>query len=132
MRDLVSQLQSRQGDGPLEISVDGLRIEIRVVAQTENQCSGERCTVPACRAKASGRVIRDFVQDEYNLTDRETEVVLLVHRGLSNGEIARTMGVSVGTVKRHVYNVFNKVGVDSRSHLLYCLQHHDGRSTTAP
>jgi DNA-binding NarL/FixJ family response regulator len=49
------------------------------------------------------------------LTDREEEVLDLIARGLSNGEIARHLVVSDKTVRNHVSNVFAKLGVPDRS-----------------
>ncbi|MBA2382755.1 MAG: response regulator transcription factor [Chloroflexi bacterium] len=48
------------------------------------------------------------------LTDREDEVLELIARGRSNGEIARELGISDKTVRNHVANVFNKLQVADR------------------
>lgn len=52
------------------------------------------------------------------LTEREREVLRLLADGASNGEIARRLVVSVNTVKRHVYNIGGKFGVQSRTQAL--------------
>ena len=49
------------------------------------------------------------------LSERETEVVVLAARGLSNRLIARELYISEGTVKRHLANVYEKIGVRSRN-----------------
>jgi LuxR family maltose regulon positive regulatory protein len=49
------------------------------------------------------------------LTEREREVLRLLLAGASNREIARCLVVSVNTVKRHVYNLCGKLGVQSRA-----------------
>jgi len=49
------------------------------------------------------------------LSERETEIVVLAARGLSNSQIARELHISVATVKRHLANVYAKIGVGSRS-----------------
>ena len=49
------------------------------------------------------------------LTEREREVLQLLAAGASNREIARHLVVSVNTVKRHVYNLCSKLGVQSRT-----------------
>jgi len=49
------------------------------------------------------------------LSERETEVLVLVGRGLSNHEIAEELNLAPATVKRHLANVYQKVGVRSRS-----------------
>ena len=49
------------------------------------------------------------------LSPRELEVLHLVADGLSNGEIAARLTVTVGTVKKHLNNVFGKLQVTSRT-----------------
>jgi DNA-binding CsgD family transcriptional regulator len=48
------------------------------------------------------------------LTDREVAVVRLLGGGASNGEIARQLSLSTWTVKRHLANIYAKLGVSSR------------------
>jgi DNA-binding NarL/FixJ family response regulator len=48
------------------------------------------------------------------LTARELEILLLAARGLSNEHIASSLHISEGTVKRHLANVYIKMGVQSR------------------
>lgn len=52
---------------------------------------------------------------KYNLTRREKEILALMAEGLSNKEIAKRLVVSTYTVKFHVSNILNKLGVFSRS-----------------
>lgn len=49
------------------------------------------------------------------LTSREEEVVEHVRRGLSNKDIARQMGISLGTVRAHLRSIFRKLEVSSRA-----------------
>jgi DNA-binding NarL/FixJ family response regulator len=49
------------------------------------------------------------------LSERETEIMVLAARGLSNDQIARELNLAPGTVKRHLANVYAKIGVRSRS-----------------
>ena len=53
-------------------------------------------------------------EQEYNLTPREMEVLLLVARGLGNRRISEDLHLSETTVKRHLSNVYEKLGVHSR------------------
>jgi len=48
------------------------------------------------------------------LTVRELEILLLAARGLSNEHVASSLHLSEGTVKRHLANVYIKMGVHSR------------------
>jgi len=49
------------------------------------------------------------------LSERETEVLVLVARGLSNLQVATELSLSEATIKRHLANVYQKIGVRSRS-----------------
>lgn len=49
------------------------------------------------------------------LTRRETEILSLVGKGLSNRQISRSLEMSEGTVKRHLHNVYRKLQVGSRT-----------------
>jgi len=49
------------------------------------------------------------------LSDRELQVLTLVASGKSNQEIANELVIALGTVKRHIFNIFNKLDVNSRT-----------------
>lgn len=55
----------------------------------------------------------------YNLTNREIEVIELVAQGLSNKEISQRLFISYHTVKTHMENIFKKIEVDNRTSLIY-------------
>src|SRR5215216_3830199 len=48
------------------------------------------------------------------LSARELEILLLAARGLSNHQIASSLNVAEATVKRHLANIYPKMGVSSR------------------
>jgi len=53
---------------------------------------------------------------EYKLTDRETEVALLMlQEGLSNEEMGKRLYISLTTIKSHVSQIYRKLGVKSRA-----------------
>ncbi len=49
------------------------------------------------------------------LTQREIEILRLAVKGMSNKDMAKALFVSVRTVKAHLTNIFNKMGVGSRT-----------------
>ncbi|MCM3703017.1 response regulator transcription factor [Paenibacillus macerans] len=50
-----------------------------------------------------------------SLTEKEVQVLQFVARGYKSKEIAFDMGISERTVKAYLTNIYNKLGVDSRS-----------------
>ena len=52
------------------------------------------------------------------LTTREVEVLKLIETGCSNEDIARQLVISITTVKRHISNIYGKLGVKSRTQAL--------------
>jgi DNA-binding NarL/FixJ family response regulator len=56
-------------------------------------------------------------RSSFGLTRRETEILETIVGGLSNKEIAQRFSLSEDTVKHHLTNIFDKVGVSSRLEL---------------
>jgi DNA-binding NarL/FixJ family response regulator len=64
------------------------------------------------------------LDDRSGLSGRERQITILIMRGLKNKEIARRMFITEQTVKNHVHNVFEKLGVGDRLELaLYAVYH---------
>ncbi len=63
------------------------------------------------------------------LTDRETEILRLIAKGLSNAEIADRLFLSEGTVRNHVSAILAKLGVSDRTQAaVIAIQHGLGQS----
>jgi len=61
---------------------------------------------------------------DFGLTPRELEIVTLVVAGYSNPDIAQRCSISEQTVKHHVSNIFDKLGVSNRLELaLFAVNH---------
>ena len=60
----------------------------------------------------------DLNKRSRDLSPREREVAYLVANGLSNKQVARRLGLSDGTVKIHVHNIFQKIGARNRYTLI--------------
>jgi two-component system, NarL family, nitrate/nitrite response regulator NarL len=56
-------------------------------------------------------------RNKYRLTPRELEIIAAVVAGFANKEIAQYFKISEDTVKHHLSNIFDKVGVSSRLEL---------------
>ena len=52
---------------------------------------------------------------QFDLTERETDVLKLIAEGKTNQEISNELIISLNTVKTHLKNVFGKLGVDDRT-----------------
>lgn len=77
------------------------------------------------RSTSTGRKRRTRRKIE-RLTPRETQVVALLRRGMSNKRIATTLGISVATVKNHVHRVLQKLDLSRRSEVAAGLWQEDG------
>jgi DNA-binding NarL/FixJ family response regulator len=81
----------------------------------------ERETVTRALQRALDREAAEREAGE-TLTPREIEIVRMVARGLRNKVIAERLSISEGTVKVHLHNVYEKLGVDGRLELVLCAQ----------
>jgi DNA-binding NarL/FixJ family response regulator len=83
---------------------------VRIVAAGESLLfpASTRGVIERFAAPQSGAVLPD-------LTEREEDVLRLLARGMSNGEIAAKLFVSVETVKSHVASILMKLGVRDRT-----------------
>jgi DNA-binding NarL/FixJ family response regulator len=90
-----------------DTQADELRRAIRAAAQGQVQLAPE----------AAARLVREVRAPENPeaLTERETEVLGLLARGLANKEIARELVIGDKTVKTHVSRILMKLGVQSRT-----------------
>jgi DNA-binding NarL/FixJ family response regulator len=61
---------------------------------------------------------RQSLQRSGSLTEREREIIALIGQGLSNKDIADRLCISVITVRHHLTNIFDKLGVATRQKLL--------------
>jgi DNA-binding NarL/FixJ family response regulator len=69
--------------------------------------------------------IKQPPQNTFGLTARELQVVRLIAQGLTNKDIARECSIAEETVKRHLKNIFDKVGVWNRLELaLFAINNH--------
>lgn len=65
------------------------------------------------------------------LTARQRELLALVAAGLSNRDIAATLVLSEGTVRRHLDNIYQRLSVSNRTAAVAALREIDGRTATA-
>jgi len=77
----------------------------------------ELSDVKALMVELSGQLSDTAATRSYGLTHRELEVLGLVTEGCSNKEVASRLSITEDTVKRHLTNIFDKVGMSTRLEL---------------
>lgn len=88
---------------------------VRTVAQGEATCPPKFCKV-LFKALATGNAEEKDgrVATQFDLTQRQRQLMSLVAMGLSNKEIAANLNLSEFTVKNHIYRVMKQVDAQSR------------------
>ena len=63
-------------------------------------------------------------QSRFGLTARETQIISFITQGCMNRDIANSLSITEETVKRHLTNIFNKVGMSNRLELaIFAIEH---------
>jgi DNA-binding NarL/FixJ family response regulator len=91
-----------------------------VIADRDGDADGViALTTPVARLAAAIAVVAGAPRAVVTpaLTPRERDVARLVAAGQRNRAIATTLGISEGTVKMHLHNVYAKLGLESRTQL---------------
>ena len=103
MADLLKRLAKQKPD---------LKYTERILAAFSNEETGTGQNVSDDQSEH-----RSFLSNQAlvePLTDREIEILLILSKRLSNHEIAEKLFISPETVKRHLYNIFQKFDVKTR------------------
>lgn len=61
----------------------------------------------------------DILAEKHRLTVREREVLGHLYMGKTNPEIAAELYISVNTVKKHIKNIYDKMGINSRMEVVH-------------
>ena len=105
---------------------------IRVVRGGEyfvgRECVSDLFT--ALRSRTVGSIAPAQQTPDFGLTPRERQIVSAIANAFQNKEIAAKFAISEKTVKHHLTNIFNKVGVSSRLELALFAVHHGLNNTT--
>lgn len=97
-----------------DTSLDELVLALESAAHGEMLCSPRAAATLLRQVGALARHAHELAQHT-GLTPRELEIMELVDAGRSNKEIARELYIELPTVKNHVHNILEKLGVSRRA-----------------
>ncbi len=104
--------------------VQAIRETYRGKAQLHPDIARRLMAVVSGAAPAQAENLAAASQDLQGLTEREREVLNLIAQGLNNREIAEKMVISEKTVKTHVSNLLDKLGLEDRTRAaIWALKH---------
>lgn len=72
---------------------------------------------PEVSELSGGVILKDYLRN-FDITERELEIISWVVEGLSNQEIGLKLFISPNTVKNHIYNIYKKMGIKNRFELM--------------
>jgi DNA-binding NarL/FixJ family response regulator len=97
---------------PPEASLEEVCAGVASVSRGEAPCSPRMTAAVFERVRELG--VRRAEALDARLTPREREIAALIDEGLSNRTIAERLSLETATVKNHVHNILEKLGVSSR------------------
>jgi len=101
------------------INSDGSKVLMEIVASAVNDRFGDMIGIVII-----GNEVKEAEQFKslYKVTDREMEIIQGIITGDSNKDIATRLALSENTVKSHISNIYNKIGVSNRVQLINTLK----------
>jgi two-component system, NarL family, nitrate/nitrite response regulator NarL len=125
---LTGTMPDRRAIEAVEAGVDGFVLKHaaadHLLACLEEVSRGGRWIEQSILQRALNRATgKDLAQGPFSrLTKREQAVVRLVAENVRNQQIAAQLGISEGTVKVHLHNIYEKLGLSSRVDLLMLIK----------
>ncbi len=110
--------------GLLEAGASGYLLKsargTEIIGAIRAVCSGESVLDPTVTRKLLQRVVGapaqvEEPQERGDLSKREIQILRLASKGMSNKDIGSSLSISIRTVKAHLTNIFNKLGVACRT-----------------
>jgi DNA-binding NarL/FixJ family response regulator len=103
---------------PNTASVDDLVSLIGQIRRGEQTCPTRIVGSLLRHIGASERSVKSSLPSVAPLTRRELEISRLIATGLTNKDIARRLGISLGTTKSHVHNLLGKLSLQRRADVM--------------
>jgi DNA-binding NarL/FixJ family response regulator len=85
---------------------------LEVEKQKENRAAGP--------SALRGERVRKL-SASHGLTDRESEILSLLLKGSADRDIAESLSISEGTLKKHIQHIYRKLGISARWELIVFL-----------
>ena len=127
----VQQLKGRHPSTPLAV------LSASPAADAEEQCIDAGADIyieKSSGAQEIGSAIRalltadggfeELTPADSKLSKRQKQLIVMLDRGLSNREIADELGISEHTVKVHLWRLFRRLGVKSRTQTIHFARTH--------
>jgi two-component system, NarL family, nitrate/nitrite response regulator NarL len=104
---------------PNTASVEDLISLVEQISRGEQSCPSHIAGSLLRRVASAGRrAAPPLAEPLSTLTSRESEILHLVIAGYSNKDIARQLGISIGTTKSHVHNILAKLCLRRRTDVM--------------
>ncbi|MBZ6526673.1 response regulator transcription factor [Aerococcaceae bacterium DSM 111021] len=115
--EYISQTMQLGASGYLlkDSSHDEIHESIRIVYNDNVVLDGK--ISQAMLSKVSGFQSKDFSSNDFELSEKEVNMITLIASGLNNQEISEKMFLSVGTVKNNISTILNKLELRDRTQL---------------
>jgi len=132
---LTAQIEKRQILEALQLGARGILLKqtainllfkcIRAVMNDEYWVDRASVADLVLAFRQSPQAMTAPARQQFNLTPREMQVIARVVAGCPNKEIAQQFSISENTVKHHLSNIFDTLGVSNRVELaLFATNHH--------
>ena len=94
-----------------------INIEKRKLVENENERMRNKLSNLINHSNNANQVEKKIILSDYNLSERQLDIIELVKKGFTNKEIATELYISENTVKYHLKVIYNTLGIESRNSL---------------
>ncbi len=94
-----------------------INIEKRKLVENENERMRNKLSNLINHSNNVNQVEKKIILSDYNLSERQLDIIELVKKGFTNKEIATELYISEHTVKYHLKVIYNTLGIESRNSL---------------
>ncbi len=103
----------------ITLNNESFEMEVQYLLKENSKLSHKAYFTVSLESSLPPRFNQQKIQDSFQLTQREAEIIYSIFRGLKNVEIADQLYISETTVKKHIQNICAKMNVKSRTAIIY-------------